>query len=286
MADEDELLETISAAEDGVYEIIHGAAAVVGELTSDVLYVLDLESSDEHCSLGIEASFGMQQGRRVITRLGVLARDSTPASAVDEALLRDAVERFGGAGYVDLCVVPAGDPSRELDVSASASGPFGWLTELVLLAPEAEGEPLRAAYRDVLRSLGLEPRERGSRLSLPRRRLSPPPDARQQALAFVTARRHGLSATLYSAVIPAIHALRVAESSSESLWYVGRGLSGGQPCTEADVRDVQRFVEERTGLSFGQRQWSIRATPADAAPARETRQRRGVRFTFWVKGDR
>jgi len=292
MLEPEELLEIEADAGAGVYSIAYSASAAIAKLTSDELFSLDLESSDGPRKLGIEASFGLQLGKRVLSRIGVQVRDAAPRGELTAAIVRDAVERFGGVRFANLCASPPDDAAHELDVTVSAGG-VGWLSELTLLAPAGEPSELRAAYRDVLGAFGLVPRERDGRLALPHRKLAAPPDAPAQAAAFAAARRHALSVTLYSAAIPATRALRIAEISAgegrppaEVQWYLGIGLSGGGACTEADVLALQRYLEERTEARFANRRWSIRSGPADAPPQRAERPRRGLGFSFFFKGNR
>jgi hypothetical protein len=292
MPEHEEPLEIEADASAGVYSTAYSACAQIGELTSDALFSLDLESSDGPRKLGIEASFGLQLGRRVLTRIGVQVHDSDPSGEMGEAMLRDAVERFGGVGFVNVCASPPADAAHEIDVTVSA-GSVRWLSEITLLSPSGEPSELRAAYEEMLRALGLDARVRGGRLALPHRKLAAPPDARAQAAAFAVARRHALSVTLYSAAIPATRALRVAEISAgedkppaQRQWYLGMGLSGGVVCTEADVVALQRYVEERTHARFSGRRWSVRVGPADELPPRQERPRRGLGFSFFFKPNR
>jgi len=292
MPEHEEPLEIEPDASAGVYSIAYSASAAIAELTSDALFSLDLESSDGRQKLGIQASFGLQLGRRVLTRIGVQVHDAQPSGEVSESVVRDAVERFGGVGFANLCASPPADAAHEIDVTVSA-GSMRWLSEITLLSPSGEPSELRAAYEAMLRALGLEPRVRDGSLVLPHRRLAAPPGALEQAAAFVIARRHALSVTLYSAAIPATRALRLAAISAgegkppaEVQWYLSMGLSGGVTCTEADVLALQRYSEEQTGARFAGRRWSLGAGPADEPPRRPQGPRRGLGFSFFFKGNR
>jgi hypothetical protein len=113
-----------------------------------------------------------------------------------------------------------------------------------------------------------------------------------QAAAYCRARRAGLTTSLYVATIPATQTVRIEELGERADVpdrvdiYLGRGLSAGSSSSEQDAQAMQAYLSTTLGVQWAPRRYSVEAQVGEIEVPQPAQRTPGVRFTFWIKGNR
>jgi hypothetical protein len=273
-----------SGPNDGLHEIVWGAARASKDASDGVVGIVELRSEAGEATggeLGIEAEFAHHGERRVIASLEVRIRARhTPPSLDRTALLRKALERFGGTAVTNVCATLPSSESIDVTVSFGSKVPF-WAENLLLpLTPG--GEPDTVIVRDILGQLGTRFDQRADGFFAPRHELRSRVTVDQQVSAYRVARKAGLEAAIYTATLPCTHSIRFAEEGPDSPdasldLVLSRGLTRAYVCTAADAQQMQTLLVDGLGVSFRNKEFEITNTFGESR-ASDTQSTRGLRW--------
>jgi hypothetical protein len=273
-----------SGPSDGLNEIVWGAARASKGASDGVIGIVELraplgDSSDGE--LGIEAEFAHQGERRVIASLEVRCRASgTPATLDRDALLRKALERFGGTAVTNVsATLPSGE-GVDMTVSFGSKIPF-W-AENLLLPVRPGGEPDAQVVREILGHLGAGFEQRAEGFFARRHEIRSRVTVERQIAAYRAARKAGLDTAIYAATLPCSHSVRFAESGPDSPkasldLVLSRGLTRAYVCTAADAQQMQSLLVDSLGVSFRNKEFEITNTFGDGR-ATDVQSNRGLRW--------
>ncbi len=273
-------------ATDGLFELVHRAAkaAASNELDSGgMLEIRAVGSAPEAPHpLAVDAEFSDDGLRRTIAKIDVHVRAKTEVA--DKEVLAQAVARFGGAKYTNVCFATpllqaeddeddlellrprtTADDALDITIDCSSSLPFV-ASNLALTADTLSADEKEAAA-DCLKQLGVSfSRPRGSAIRVAKVQLRGPVRAAAQAAAFATLARRGLSVSLYSATIPTTQSFRAAwrvEPTPSGGCREGlelcfsRGLAGIEGTTREHVQAIDAFIQEHFGVGVAEGHWTV-----------------------------
>ncbi len=284
-----------SQPDDGLFGIVSRAqVAVAGEGKQEPVGVLeiDLDAKElDGADVQIEAAYAHKGARRVLQRLDVHARSVSGKIATDK-LLTDALARFGGRKFTNICLAPPG--TREKRASREEAGhiavPESGLPEaldltvyfpsrvsfyaknLVLLSDDL-GPTVLDDVAAVLTALGVRGRRSDSSLLIPGRQLRAPVTTEQQIAAYQEASRRHMPVSLYAATLPTTQSLRVAEgrvelASGASLDYLecqlSHGLTPESVTTPSDALRMQYILTSHFKVELANRRWAVRNIHGEA----------------------
>lgn len=273
-----------SGPNDGLHEIVWGANRASKQASDGVVGIVELRARAGEAiegELGIEAEFAYAGERHVIASLEVRIRARhTPPSLDRAALLRKALERFGGTAVTNVCATLPSSESIDVTVSFGSKVPF--LAENLLLPLSAGGEPDAAVVRDILGQLGIRFDQRADGFFAPRHELRGRMTIERQLGAYRAARKAGLEAAIYTATLPCTHSFRFAESGPDSPeasldLVLSRGLTRAYVCTAADAQQMQSLLVDGLGVSFRNKEFEITNTFGESR-ASDAQTTRGLRW--------
>jgi hypothetical protein len=273
-----------SGATDGLHEILWGAVKASKDSSDGVVGIVELRAplgKGIDGELDIEAEFAHRGERRVIASLEVRCRAERVPAALDRgALLRKALERFGGTEVTNVCTTLPSSEGLDVTVSFGSRVPF-W-AENLLLPISPGGEPDAQVVRDVLGHLGVGFEERADGFFARRRELRGRVTVENQVTAYRAARKVGLDAAIYAAKLPCTHSVRFAESGPDSPkasldLVLSRGLTREYVCTAVDAQQMQSLLVDSLGVSFRNREFEITNTFGDGR-ASDVQSSRGLRW--------
>jgi hypothetical protein len=214
-------------------------------------------------SLVIEAEFGYHDGKRVMGSLEVRAkREGCRFGTGERALLRAALEGFGGEPVTNLWV---GREAKELaDVTVSFGSRFPFWAENIALFANALPVEDATRFSEIFTALGVSIHMRDGSIVVPRRQLRGRMTRERQIVSFEMARQGGYDAALYAAEVPCTQAMRFAENgppNDAALDLVlSRGLTPSYQCTSVDAKAMEALLVEHLGAQFSNREWSLTHT--------------------------
>jgi hypothetical protein len=271
-----------SRSDDGLYQVVQGAATAVMGQDLDCPGVLEIQPQAQHDRslrwLRIEATFAEGMSERLIAQLDVRARHH--ASELPSGLLRDGLARFGGQAFTNLCIgreAPTSDgPGGDvLDLTVSFPSRFPFLADNLSLA----GEPLSAGDRDLCRSvlvaLGVRFREAQRGWRVPRWQLRRRLDLGSQLNAFEVAAKSQRRISMYSTGLPPSHSVRLErgfirwEGAVRSYVDVclSRGLTALHATTVQEAQSMQGLLAGHLGVEFGGRDFQVASRQWTGVPA-------------------
>jgi hypothetical protein len=276
-----------SGSNDGLHEVVWGAVKASKDASDGVVGIVELRAplgKGIDGELGIEAEFAHRGERRIIASLEVRCRATHVPSALDrDALLRKALERFGGTAVTNVCTTL---PSSEgLDVTVSFGSKLPFWAENLLLPVNPGGEADAQIVRDILGHLGVGFVQRAEGFFARRRELRGRLTVENQVAAYRAARKAGLDAAIYAAKLPCTHSVRFAESGPDSPkasldLVLSRGLTREYVCTASDAQQMQSLLVDTLGVSFRNKEFDVTNTFGDGR-ASEVQSSRGLR---WFEG--
>lgn len=268
-----------SGPSDGLYEVVLAAATQGAESESRAVGRIELVTTSADSVVSVEAEFAHQDGRRVIGSLETRVICHLPPGE-RLALLRDALEQFGGTGLTNLVVT---GPERDgMDVTVSFGSRLPFLAENLLL-PSNPSTVESSAFEKALTLLGVSHTGSDGALRVPRRQLRKPLTLDQQLAAYGALRGADLSASLYSSRIPCTQAVRIFETgppndeAAQLDLTLSRGLSSSYVCTSRDAAEMQNLLSMHLGISFGARQFEF-VHSYGRSSASTVRPRRGLEW--------
>lgn len=268
-----------SGTKDGLYEVVLAAATQCAESEHRAVGRIELVTTSADSVVSVEAEFAHQDGRRVIASLETRIV-CHPPSGERLALLRDALEHFGGTGLTNLVVT---GPERDgLDITVSFGSRLPFLAENVLL-PSHAGTVEASAFEKALTLLGVSHAGSEGAFHIPRRQLRKPLTLDQQLAAYGALRGADLPAALYCSRIPCTQSVRIAEIGSRDDddaqldLTLSRGLTSSYVCTSRDAVEMQRLLSGHLGVSFGGRRFEW-VHSFGGSPGPRTRPRRGLEW--------
>lgn len=273
-----------SGPDDGLHEIVLGAARASKEASEGAVGTVELRAHTHggvDGEIGIEAEFAHRGERRVIASLEVrILAHATPQSLDRHALLRKALERFGGTAVTNVCAALPSGESIDATVSFGSKIPF-W-AENLLLPLKPGGEHDVRIVHDILEQLGIRFDSGPDGIVAPRHAIRSRMTVERQIAAYRVARAANLEAALYTATLPCTHSVRFAESGPDSAaasldLVLSRGLSRAYTCTAADAQQMQHLVLDGLGISLKNTEFEITNT-FGGTRASEGGQRRGLRY--------
>lgn len=273
-----------SGPSDGLNEIVWGAARASKDASDGIIGIVELHAplgGGLDGELGIEAEFAHQGERRVIASLEVRCRTSGAPAALDRnALLRKALERFGGTAVTNISATLPSSEGLDITVSFGSKIPF-W-AENLLLPIHPGGEPDARVVSEILGHLGVGFVQREDGFVARRRELRSRVTTEQQMAAYKAARKAGLDVAIYAATLPCSHSVRFAESGPDSPkasldLVLSRGLTRAYVCTAADAQQMQSLLVDSLGVSFRNREFELTNTFGDGR-ASDVQSTRGLRW--------
>jgi hypothetical protein len=173
-------------------------------------------------------------------------------------VVRALLEQFGSNKYTNLTIADVAGEIADLTLSFSSRVPF-WGQLLTIARPDLALEQ-GTILSEVLGALGITATP--SSISQRKQLLRAPPSSAAQAQAFALAARAGFRVELYTAALPATHAVRIAQD-----WVAGSvpnvqlcisyGLSGHSPPSAEDERRTQAFLRDNFALQLANKSWQV-----------------------------
>lgn len=289
-----------SKPDDGLFGIVSRAqAAVAGKGKQGPVGVLEIDLDAKQldgADIQIEAAYAHKGARRVLQRLDVHARAVGGDIATDK-LLADAVARFGGQKFTNICLAPPGTIekrasradagriavpesglSEALDLTVYFPSRVSFFAKNLVLLSDDLGPEVLDDVAAVLQALGVRSRRRGSALLIVDRQLRAPVTAGQQVAAYQEAHRRRLPVSLYAATLPTTQSMRVAEgrvelASGTGLDYVecqlSHGLTPESVTTPSDAMKMQQILTRYFAVELGDRQWKVQNIHGEATESPE-----------------
>ena len=287
-----------SQSDDGLYGVAARAGQALAGPDNDPVGLVEITRADGDLEITIEAVFAYRGVRRSIDSLDVRVRRFGDDARVQDALLNEALEGFGGERYTNLCVAdPDAEEGADFDVTVCFPSrvPF-WATNLTL-APDAISKSDVELYSELLSHLGVSCRCNDGTVTSRDRQLRGPMTHGQQSSAYRCAADKGLNVALYSATLPASRSMRIREGVAERDGkqsrcvdcFLSRGLGGDESCSTADAWEMEDFMKRHFGIEFASQTWNAENTVAEGPPEERgeppaRRPKGGIKFSFWVKG--
>jgi len=268
---------------DGLFELVLAGAAAASAATGGVVGIIEFASvpGGDELSIVIEAEFGYHDGKRVLGSLEVRAkRGGCRFGTGERALLRAALERFGGTPVTNLWVGRNATELADVTVSFGSRLPF-WAENIALIADALLPEDARR-LSEILTALGVSMHPKDGSIGVPRRQLRGQMTRERQLASFEMARNGGYDAALYAAAVPCTQSTRIAENGppNDSMLdlVLSRGLTPSYKCTSVDAKAMEALLVEHLGAQFSDREWTLTHTIGKGGSEQPAPLERGLKW--------
>jgi hypothetical protein len=209
----------------------------------------------------LEATHAPRGDQLVLDALTVRVRLPIRERASGVAVAREALQSFGGTGYVSLGAA-RGAPRNAFEATVCFPDLVPWVAQNTLVVPKlcALDDVLR--FSELLHALGIAHETHGRQLAVANYQLRLRPSPRALMAAFESALMAGFRGVLYAAALPVTRSVRIEQSmradGGELDVAITRGLSRKE-CSRADVAAMDAFVKAWMGFGAGATTWRVRA---------------------------
>jgi hypothetical protein len=265
----------------GFAEGVRGAVTRAARTPSTVPRSFVAVTRDGRLSCAIEATFAERAGRRELDALSV--RVQMPVAQRERGLeiAARALERFGGTGYVAVGAA-RGAAAGLFEAVVCFPDIFPWLAENTVSLPRLLVLDDIPRFGELLNIIGMAHQMQSRCIEPKRFQLRFKPTFAMLQRAFEASVSHGFRSTLYAAALPVTRSLRleqaVGEGGSSLDIAISRGMSR-QPCSPADVEEIDNFLRQWTGFGFASLSWRVRARGVVAPKSADLAQRAPARST-------
>jgi hypothetical protein len=268
---------------DGLYELVFAGAGAASAAAGGAVGIIELASAPggDELTLVIEAEFGYHDAKRVMGSLEVRAkRGGCRFGTGERALLRAALERFGGEPVTNLWVGQGAKELADVTVSFGSRFPF-WSENIALFADALLPEDVRR-LSEILTAFGVSIHSRDGSIGVPRHQLRGRMTKERQIASFEMARDGGYDAALYAAQVPCTQATRFAENGPPNDCMLdlvlSRGLTPSYKCTSVDAKAMEALLVEHLDAQFSNREWTLTHTIGTSGSERPALPERGLKW--------
>jgi hypothetical protein len=209
----------------------------------------------------LEATHAPRGEEQVLDALTVRVRLPIRERANGLAIAREALQSFGGNGYVSLGAA-RGAPRNAFEATVCFPDLVPWVAQNTLIAPKLCAIDDVTRFGELMRLLGIAHVVRGRQLEIADYQLRLRPNQRTLMAAFESAVESGFCAVLYTAALPVTRSVRIEQLMRPDGGVldvaITRGLSR-KACARADVGAMDAFVKAWLGFGAGSISWRVRA---------------------------